>query len=659
MHQSFPSEPNFFAAALLFFLGARACESVPIDQLVVSSLCALFQRLKCRCSLIPPAADFVFVDELFRNSPTVRQRAAHITTTYHPSCLSLVPLTFLQFVDHKEFHGMVYKLNNKAKIPQRKALVQRMRDIKKELEVDVSRMLKGQYVCMTTDAWTSRKNETYMSLTLVYIDEGWQLRTLSLACAKHTGSTTGEDLAKLVEGMMESHGVTGRVISFVTDCEASMVKAGRLVEDSHPQLQHVGCSNHRLESTTSSVFEGKSLRAITLSRALVTRYTKSSQHAGRLNELCAAARVKPLCVVQDVPTRWWSTYAMVSRLLYLRQPIKLHETMDNLDPLLSESDWEVLKLVSPLLEPFMEAQKKLEGADYVTGSLTIPTIGDLRVGLRAAIDNLRNVDGGYIAPVVREAMAVVLPDAEALWKDFVNRWGDGTATLKYKEGPRRQPQGFKLVQVLATALDPRTKCLFPILAEEQPAVWKAVIEAAVDVALEKEQPMDETAGGTQESPVVLEPGAGTADEPAAKRPRLSPSEEAAAAHAANGDDSSSAPSKHDERERMATIVGIEVAAFKGVPGITRFDNVGGKRVYNDPLKWWRSKQRDFPLLAALARRVLALPASQAQSERMFSTAGKIVTPVRNQLASENVELLVYLHSVWGPVEEWRKSARQK
>ncbi|CAN0526561.1 unnamed protein product, partial [Laminaria digitata] len=62
---------------------------------------------------------------------------------------------------------------------------------------------------------------------------------------------------------------------------------------------------------------------------------------------------------------------------------------------------------------------------------------------------------------------------------------------------------------------------------------------------------------------------------------------------------------------------------------------------------------------ALARRVLALPASQAQSERMFSTAGLIVTPTRNSLSSENVELLVYLRNIWGVAEKWRTSARKK
>ena len=56
--------------------------------------------------------------------------------------------------------------------------------------------------------------------------------------------------------------------------------------------------------------------------------------------------------------------------------------------------------------------------------------------------------------------------------------------------------------------------------------------------------------------------------------------------------------------------------------------------------------RRLPLLAALARRVLALPASKAKSESTFSTAGLVETPTRNSLSNENVELhLVYLRNV--------------
>ncbi|CAN0440110.1 unnamed protein product [Ascophyllum nodosum] len=81
----------------------------------------------------------------------------------------------------------------------------------------------------------------------------------------------------------------------------------------------------------------------------------------------------------------------------------------------------------------------------------------------------------------------------------------------------------------------------------------------------------------------------------------------------------------------------------------------GKILYPDSLDWWRINTVKFPLLAALARRLLAIPASQAQSERVFSSAGQIVTQTRNRLSSEVVELLVALKNIWSVVEEWQQS----
>ncbi|CAM9467052.1 unnamed protein product, partial [Ectocarpus sp. 4 AP-2014] len=68
----------------------------------------------------------------------------------------------------------------------------------------------------------------------------------------------------------------------------------------------------------------------------------------------------------------------------------------------------------------------------------------------------------------------------------------------------------------------------------------------------------------------------------------------------------------------------------------------GIKVYLDPLDWWRVRCTYFPHLANLARRVLAIPATQAESERLFSCAGNIVTKNRNNLAPSTVELLVLL-----------------
>ena len=81
-----------------------------------------------------------------------------------------------------------------------------------------------------------------------------------------------------------------------------------------------------------------------------------------------------------------------------------------------------------------------------------------------------------------------------------------------------------------------------------------------------------------------------------------------------------------------------------------------KEVYSNPLDMWAKRERDYPHVAKLARRVLAIPATQAQSERMFSSAGMIVNKRRSQLDPENVGLMVFLRSNWEMVEKWEKAA---
>ena len=57
----------------------------------------------------------------------------------------------------------------------------------------------------------------------------------------------------------------------------------------------------------------------------------------------------------------------------------------------------------------------------------------------------------------------------------------------------------------------------------------------------------------------------------------------------------------------------------------------------------------FPTLGVLARRVLAIPATSAALERLFSTAGNVMTKKRSRLTCDNMEELVYLHEVWPQV----------
>jgi hypothetical protein len=46
----------------------------------------------------------------------------------------------------------------------------------------------------------------------------------------------------------------------------------------------------------------------------------------------------------------------------------------------------------------------------------------------------------------------------------------------------------------------------------------------------------------------------------------------------------------------------------------------------DPLAWWKTQAETYPRLTALARNVLAIPATSTPAERVFSTAGNLIGP---------------------------------
>lgn len=78
----------------------------------------------------------------------------------------------------------------------------------------------------------------------------------------------------------------------------------------------------------------------------------------------------------------------------------------------------------------------------------------------------------------------------------------------------------------------------------------------------------------------------------------------------------------------------EIDKYLREPTIPRGDN---------PLPWWSSKRHKFPLLASLARKYLSIPASSTPSERVFSTAGNIISAKRSCLTPKHANVLIFLY----------------
>uniref|UniRef100_A0A8C4GFL5 HAT C-terminal dimerisation domain-containing protein n=2 Tax=Dicentrarchus labrax TaxID=13489 RepID=A0A8C4GFL5_DICLA len=63
----------------------------------------------------------------------------------------------------------------------------------------------------------------------------------------------------------------------------------------------------------------------------------------------------------------------------------------------------------------------------------------------------------------------------------------------------------------------------------------------------------------------------------------------------------------------------------------------------NPLNWWREHECEYPLLSKLAKRYLCIPGTSVSSERVFSTAGDIITAQRSALTPEHLDQILFLN----------------
>jgi len=62
----------------------------------------------------------------------------------------------------------------------------------------------------------------------------------------------------------------------------------------------------------------------------------------------------------------------------------------------------------------------------------------------------------------------------------------------------------------------------------------------------------------------------------------------------------------------------------------------------NPCLWWKARENVYPKISVLAKNILCIPASSASSERVFFTAGNIITPKRNRMTPYHLSALVFL-----------------
>ena len=427
---------------------------------------------------------------------------------------------------------------------------------------------------------------------------------------RHTGEyvevATFEQLAKLgVEKPVEN------IFKAKSDRGSNMLKG-------YEKLSQDPCADHLIDTSVQAYYEHETVApTLRKGRATVGSFNSSTIGKADLGECQTSVGVKPKHLVQDVVTRWASTFAMSNSLrenmdaLLLYAVKKLDVASDSFKSnCYSMEEWQVNNQTCAVLGGLAAASNVLEGKSYPTSNMIIPYLYGCISSLHYDAPTIQMWDGTSIAatdlhPSVRKAR-------EALYQSLMGFWVVDIDRSRL------------MFLFICTLLDPR-------LLELRLPMVSSTLKSEAKEAFLAEYTMNW-------APVKAKEGVGDGPSSEAEGSSdIAPSE-----GEVEGDFGEGAPSEGACGKVKQVAMGsfsdfmfaMETHGILPKPVVEAddTDEVSEAELYlsmspapqgTDVLQWWASNKSRFPNLARMAQQFLAVPATSASAERVFSLAGRI------------------------------------
>ncbi|XP_053146662.1 zinc finger BED domain-containing protein 4-like [Hemicordylus capensis] len=523
-------------------------------------------------------------------------------------------------------------------------------------------------VHFTADLWMSRSglHTAFMSLTAHWWGHGGEVASESAVAAPMSSHACkpcwavlhveamdadhkSEELVAVMDWQVESwlSGETTLKRGFmVTDNTANITKAAKQVYS-----VHIACTAHTLnlvvqdalglkeaklkpsgfqQNQLSKIGVGSSTTGTDASiAALVDRCRKIAGHFHRSKKArhLLKARQTELglpehLIPQDFPTRWNSTYLLLQRLQEQGPALHImvkHGSLEVCD--LSDSDWKLIAELVLVLEPFHSATSSLS-TEAATLSQALPVAFLLEKNLAELQSTLTTGEAIALAGRLRAGVVERL----------------------------RKPLGSSAWHVLACMCDPRMKTkVVPHLELEK---WRGILVEHVRCAEEKRLGAGKgcVEEDNQEEGACAQPGSAhstpcsSATTTSSKSssaislvvapeewPPVPPQRSANCWFTEGFEDA--LPGESEEPAPQCSRAEESVAQYLSEP---REDKV------MEPFLFWATHRQVWPDLATVAVWLLSCPPTRVSSERLFSMAGDVVSPLRSRLDAELVEQLVFL-----------------
>ena len=558
----------------------------------------------------------------------------HRAIPIHQKIMKMIAIDNQPFtiVEDQGFIELLAHLQPKYMIPSRRYFSEVMlpnayEDVKSQISAELDSQ-NAPYLSFTSDVWTSPHSvESFISLTCHWITSDYERKNGVLFAKHFPASHTGENIERMINSMMTQWGIDDeRQHILVRDGAANMVLGTRLagIESAH-------CFLHILNLVVKdAIFSQKRVGDICAKvRRISTHFNHSSVGHNELKQIQSEKGIKtPLFPVQDVSTRWNSTYLMLERAFTLKREILLYTAEHDL-PMLSVSEWDTVEKLIRVLQPFYEITKQVS-SEYSTLGDVIPHV----IALKRYLSKSASEVG--IITTKRELLSAL--------ENRLLSTSEGLNILNERN------------YVLTTFLDPRYKLKFMKDKKEQVKSW-----LLDEIRCNMEKGSKDSEGNEEsnlsinrfnkpndlEDTAVQENSTNSESQPKPMSLKEEIHRDFLNCYGDNSDEDdemqehcTGSTSRLLKRQRSRGAVdSLSEIAYE----IDKYANSETAERDQDLMKLWKDSALLFPTLAKVARKYLSCPASSVYSERLFSEAGNVYEEKRSRLLPRTGEQLLFLH----------------
>uniref|UniRef100_A0A8C4GRK4 HAT C-terminal dimerisation domain-containing protein n=1 Tax=Dicentrarchus labrax TaxID=13489 RepID=A0A8C4GRK4_DICLA len=429
--------------------------------------------------------------------------------------------------------------------------------------------------------------ESYMTVTAHFIDGDWKAQSLVLESKQIEETHTGRNIAARLSEVADTFEIPeAKRVSVVCDNAANMALCVETLKESHewPEMQ---CAGHTLQLCINAALKQEPICcAVAASRHLVGHFKKGHKAKTGLKQKQEQQNVPQHELIQDLSTRWNSTFSTLERLLEHHWPItaglsdpNFTKKSDSSTLDLTTAHWNAVEDIKNVLKPMTTLTELLSEEDNTSLSATVPMLANLKKRHLAITDD--------DSPITKKMKSKLVEEIGSRW-EFKNR----------------------MMMTNSAVVDPRFKQLSFLDDAKRDEAYTVVAQLAERLSALS------AATGTGEP--------GDEEQHVSKKQKTDKEKEIAMLLCGDEEDLVSTESGGRSTEEMKNYLQDRTKIESGLLG------------------WWKKNQDRYPSLARVAKRLLCIPATSTPSERIFSKAGFIVNKARSCLLPKNVDMLVFL-----------------